>query len=226
MFNNYQPQNEYKQVTQETKSNKRQNHDRKLRSNETVVDALSRSLALKDGTIQQQQQQQQQRSVLNPKANSFVDDLSLGPFNNQDQLRNIQTMINKHSNDYDNEYGNKNNIGDDLLSSVISHIHTTDLESDVCPSSSFGRLPPDTSFSFPLMASKSLGLRTLSSPSMTLLDNRMNGLSNHDSVDDHISIKAGHSMVPCLMPPSSNSSNSREAKCSSGVKTSFIDVSN
>jgi hypothetical protein len=29
-----------------------------------------------------------------------------------------------------------------------------------------------------------------------------------------------------LMTPSSNSSNSREAKCSSGVKTSFIDVSN
>jgi hypothetical protein len=29
-----------------------------------------------------------------------------------------------------------------------------------------------------------------------------------------------------LMTPSSNSSNSREAKCSSGVTTSFIDVSN
>jgi hypothetical protein len=183
----------------------------------------------KGGTIQQQQQQH--RSVLNPKANSFVDDLSLGLFNNQDQLRNIQTMINKHSNDYDNEYGNKKNIGNDLLSSVISHINTTDLESDVCPSSSFGRLPQDTSLSFSL-ASKSLGLRT--SPSMTHLDNTMNSLPNHDSVDKHISIKAGQSMVPCLMPPSSNASGSREAKCSSAkdtesdliIKTSFIDVSN
>ena len=140
-------------------------------------------------------------------------------------------MINKHSNDYDNEYGNKKNIGNDLLSSVISHINTTDLESDVCSSSSFGRLPQDTSLSFSL-ASKSLGLRT--SPSMTHLDNKMNGPPRHNSGDMHISIKAGHSMVPCLMAPFSNSSNSREAKSSSAkdtesdliIKTSFINVSN
>jgi len=132
-------------------------------------------------------------------------------------------MINKHSNDYDNQYGVENNVDNGLLFLSISNTQTTDLKSDVFPSLSFGRLPPDTSFSFSL-ASKSLGLRT--SPSMTHLDNKMNGPSSHNTVDDNISIKAGHSMVPCLMPPSSNSSNSREAKCSSGVKTSFIDVSN
>jgi hypothetical protein len=179
---------------------------------------------LKDGTIQQQQQQH--RSVLNPKANSFVDDLRLDHESKQDQLRNIQTMINKHSNDYDNEYGNKNNIGNDLLSSLISHIHTTDLDSDVYLSSSFdGCLPQDTSFSF-FLASKSLGLRKLMSPSMALFDSKINGLTNHVIIDDHMSIREGHSNAPCLMTPSSNSSNSiREAKCSSGVKTSLIDVS-
>ena len=125
------------------------------------------------------------------------------------------------------------------INRLSPHIHTINLKSDGCPFFPFDGycLPQDTSsFSFSLALTNfksnfSLGLRKLMTPSMNLLDKKMNELPNHVSVDDHTFINTEHSSTPCLINLHVYF-NSKEAKCSSAKdvhdlsKASFIDVSN